>query len=70
MLNFEEDFTPATPTPTPTPPRAFVAVEAALADEPPAPERKRVRVEDKRIINATADVNQLAPTTGCRRKST
>ncbi len=46
---------------------------------------RRVRVEDKRIINARADVNQLvpsstsgpgrntspvAPTTGCRRKST
>jgi ribonucleoside-diphosphate reductase beta chain len=58
MLNFEEDLSPA--------PQPFRASAPALAT--PAPEEindqakaRRVRVEDKRIINGSADVNQLVP---------
>ncbi len=86
MLNFEEDHTPD-----------LFAQTARFSDAPPAPSAqevhssaltginnlRRVRVEDKRVINGGADVNQLvpfkykwaweksspaAPTTGCRRK--
>jgi ribonucleoside-diphosphate reductase beta chain len=58
MLNFEEDISPT--------PQAFRA--SAPAPAMPAPEEindnakaRRVRVEDKRIINGSADVNQLVP---------
>ncbi len=58
MLNFEEDLSPA--------PQPFRA--SAPAPATPAPEEindqakaRRVRVEDKRIINGSADVNQLVP---------
>ena len=62
MLNFEEDFTPAT-KPADVP--AFLRKEAApvgadvAAD--PAPQTQRVRAADKRIINGATDVNQLVP---------
>ena len=60
MLTFEDDFTPSATPPMPDLPMS--AAPMNTAPEPDAaPERKRVRVEDKRVINATADVNQLVP---------
>jgi ribonucleoside-diphosphate reductase beta chain len=70
MLSFEDDFTAATPHPAlrsapgsalgarmPEPVPAFQPAPAPTAPAATA----RVRVEDKRIINGTADVNQLVP---------
>ena len=56
MLQFEDDFIPAKP--------AYHPPVRDLAREPQAKapvEEQRVRVEDKRIINCRADVNQLVP---------
>ncbi|MBU2641837.1 MAG: ribonucleotide-diphosphate reductase subunit beta, partial [Gammaproteobacteria bacterium] len=62
MLNFEDDFTPATqPVNVPSFLRNdAVSVAADVADEP-APQTQRVRASDKRIINGSTDVNQLVP---------
>jgi ribonucleoside-diphosphate reductase beta chain len=97
MLNFDDEvavspipglgmqaargFMPASPAPAARQVRApEQAAPAASAEE-----LRRIRVEDKRIINGRTDVNQLvpfkykwawgsicphAPTIGCRRKST
>lgn len=63
----------------------MIAERQVLDEEIPAEDHRRVSVEDKRIINCKADVNQLVPfkykwawentylpvpITGCRRKST
>jgi len=76
MLKFEE--LAVQPT------QGFVPSSAGTEEPPPAAFR-RVTVEDKKVINSKADVNQLvpfkykwawekylaaAPTTGCRRRST
>ena len=71
MLNFEDDITPSLQPFHPgmgIPPshnEALLreAAEANLALHPTSDEAKkqRVRVEDKRIINGSADVNQLVP---------
>ncbi|MEW5892576.1 MAG: ribonucleotide-diphosphate reductase subunit beta [Pseudomonadota bacterium] len=77
MLNFEEDLsTPSTSAPTlqpqlrslgmdsPAPGTGDIPAAAAnlmRAQEEQAEKYRRVRVEDKRIINAKADVNQLVP---------
>src|SRR6478609_3381907 len=77
MLSFDDDFTAAAPKPIPPAPetiRAHVAggiLSRPLSDEAvhdPDAERqamqngfRRVRVEDKRVINGQADVNQLVP---------
>ena len=67
MLNFEENLSPAIQpalhTPTPTEAMLSAAATAQLDLHPTAEEAKtrRVRVEDKRIINGSADVNQLVP---------
>ena len=78
MLNFEDDFAPATQAYHPgsldnNQELMRQATEARLTlhpDAPSAPEaetktenakHQRVRVEDKRIINGSADVNQLVP---------
>ena len=63
MLNFEDDFTPATqPVNVPSFLRKESApVEADVAEAPVAPESQRVRASDKRIINGATDVNQLVP---------
>jgi ribonucleoside-diphosphate reductase beta chain len=63
MLNFEEDFTPAT-QPVDVP--AFLRKESAapvadLDDAPAAPQTRRVQAADKRVINGATDVNQLVP---------
>jgi ribonucleoside-diphosphate reductase beta chain len=64
MLNFEDtNETPQLATHNDFPaarPRAAMSVEESSPVEVP-PQRKRVRAEDKRVINATADVNQLVP---------
>ncbi len=64
MLNFEEDFTPATQPVVDVP--AFLRKESAapvgadvVAD--PAPQARRVQASDKRVINGATDVNQLVP---------
>ncbi len=58
MLSFEDDVTPA-PNP------AYRPVPRPSAPGPENPEAdlksRRVRVEDKRVINGQADVNQLVP---------
>ncbi|TCV89069.1 ribonucleoside-diphosphate reductase beta chain [Sulfurirhabdus autotrophica] len=61
MLSFEDEITPA-PKPAYNPamaakPMAGSTVSASDSDT----KSSRVRVEDKRIINGTADVNQLVP---------
>ncbi len=61
MLSFEDEITPA-PKPAYNPamaakPAAASSVSASDSDT----KSSRVRVEDKRIINGTADVNQLVP---------
>jgi ribonucleoside-diphosphate reductase beta chain len=76
MLQFEDTFTPPTglgalrlrpiePTAMPStlPVMARGLVDPPALDDPAAdaPSRRRVRVEDKRVINGTADVNQLVP---------
>jgi ribonucleoside-diphosphate reductase beta chain len=61
MLSFEDDLSPA--------PRSYAAASLPLgtpAAREPEPEitdqkHRRVRVEDKRVINGGADVNQLVP---------
>ncbi len=66
MLNFDEypeghkDFTPSHPPAMPRVPMSAAPVESAPEPDT-SPQRKRVRAEDKRVINATADVNQLVP---------
>ena len=68
MLSFEDD----TPVPTPglqllhsTPSGRTTPAEAPKPAEPAppksAPTNTRVRAEDKRVINAKTDVNQLVP---------
>jgi len=64
MLNFEEDFTPATQPVVDVP--AFLRKESAApvgADvaADPAPQARRVQAADKRVINGATDVNQLVP---------
>ncbi len=74
MLNFEEDLAPVSPAFHPgnrnnSQDLLRQAVEAQLTLHPSAPQAPtaedakhlRVRVEDKRIINGSADVNQLVP---------
>src|SRR6476659_1704729 len=77
MLSFDDDFTaPHVPHKAPPKPgtvaghRAAIATPRALAKpavDPDAERRalrdgfRRVRVEDKRVINGQADVNQLVP---------
>jgi ribonucleoside-diphosphate reductase beta chain len=70
MLNWEDSSTTIVQAPTPAPvqPATVSAEKAApssgLLGTAPAAEPKterRVRVEDKRIINAQTDVNQLVP---------
>jgi len=58
MLNFEEDLSPV-----PQPFRANAPAPTAPAEGEVNGDAKsrRVRVEDKRIINGSADVNQLVP---------
>ena len=65
MLNFEDDMTPAT---APAGVRmASMGIDASLADTKEqtytiaSTSTGRIRVEDKRIINSNADVNQLVP---------
>ena len=66
MLTFEDypeghkDFTPSATPPMPGLPMSAAPMESA-PELDPSPQRKRVRAEDKRVINATADVNQLVP---------
>jgi ribonucleoside-diphosphate reductase beta chain len=62
MLNFEEDFTPATQAAAvPSFLRKDPApVEAPAASEP-TPQARRVQAADKRVINGATDVNQLVP---------
>lgn len=48
MLSFEDTFTSPAPQP-------------AMPGVKPAATTRRVRAEDKRVINGTADVNQLVP---------
>jgi ribonucleoside-diphosphate reductase beta chain len=63
MLNFEDDFTPATqPIDVPSFLRKESAapVGADVAAEP-APQTRRVQASDKRVINGATDVNQLVP---------
>ena len=70
MLNFEEDIAPRASA-MPTPGIGMQSVGAAVLSKAaqilasPAstdgPERRRIRVEDKRIINSPTDVNQLVP---------
>ncbi|MDP2705913.1 MAG: ribonucleotide-diphosphate reductase subunit beta, partial [Burkholderiales bacterium] len=55
MLDFESDVT-VTPSPG-----VALASASPVAPEPASTLSQRVRVEDKRIINARADVNQLVP---------
>jgi len=70
MLNFDEDLSPATKTfrtsnllDNQDKELMRQAAEADLSLHPTSDEAKkqRVRVEDKRIINGSADVNQLVP---------
>ena len=69
MLNFEEDFTPATqPVDVPSFLRKESAapVGADVVDAPAAPRsvessQRRVQAADKRVINGATDVNQLVP---------
>lgn len=71
MLSFEDDTPVASPAlglqmvrPTPKPAGFIVEPMAPIVEssEELAPERlTRVRAEDKRIINAKTDVNQLVP---------
>ncbi|OZA10841.1 MAG: ribonucleotide-diphosphate reductase subunit beta, partial [Hydrogenophilales bacterium 17-62-8] len=62
MLNFEDDFTPATqPVNVPSFLRNDAAPLAADVAEEAAPTTQRVRASDKRIINGATDVNQLVP---------
>ncbi len=68
MLNFEDNLSPAlqpvfnhTPTPTEDMLREAAVAKLALHPTPDEAKTRRVRVEDKRIINGSADVNQLVP---------
>jgi ribonucleoside-diphosphate reductase beta chain len=64
MLNFEDDIATAARAPLGLQPavavRPAAAVRAEMPQEPEA-DFRRVRVEDKRVINGQADVNQLVP---------
>src|SRR6185295_2808505 len=95
MLSFDEEaglttsisLTPPIPGLAIQPSTGFVPTSAAQKEElaPAGNAFRRVTVDDKRVINSKADLNQLvpfkykwawrstsppAPTTGCRRKST
>ncbi|HEX8979878.1 MAG TPA: ribonucleotide-diphosphate reductase subunit beta [Parasulfuritortus sp.] len=67
MLNFEEDAAPAPQPRTQEFDPAYLsfgvsaAQPAAPASQPTEEKFRRVRAEDKRIINASTDVNQLVP---------
>jgi ribonucleoside-diphosphate reductase beta chain len=62
MLNFEEDFTPATQAAAvPSFLRKDPAPVQAPAASEPAPQTRRVQAADKRVINGATDVNQLVP---------
>ena len=58
MLNFEEDISPV---PQPFRANAPAPTIPAPAEVDDNAKSRRVRVEDKRIINGSADVNQLVP---------
>lgn len=61
MLNWEDtSTTPAAPAAPSQPPITGLAA-GAVAAAPAGEEQRRIRVEDKRIINAATDVNQLVP---------
>ena len=76
MLSFDDDFTaPVTPKAHAKPTAMLAAVAPATTPRAPAKPTadrdathraeeanfRRVRVEDKRVINGQADVNQLVP---------
>jgi ribonucleoside-diphosphate reductase beta chain len=61
MLNFEEDFTPATQAARCRASCAHPAPVEAPAASDPAPQTRRVQAADKRVINGATDVNQLVP---------
>jgi Ribonucleotide reductase, beta subunit len=71
MLNFEDDdIVTASPALAPLNPAPLAGYHAQLQERPQSiptsdelakPTYRRVRVEDKRVINGSADVNQLVP---------
>jgi len=61
MLSFEDDFTPAAKPAFNPAMTAMPAGRSAASEDHLEAKTSRVRVEDKRIINGTADVNQLVP---------
>jgi ribonucleoside-diphosphate reductase beta chain len=66
MLQFEDDLTPSAPMLSLQPVVGGGARPVSPAPAVPAPTTgaeafRRIRVEDKRVINGTADVNQLVP---------
>src|SRR2546430_2887538 len=71
MLSFDDDLTTATPAPQ-TPETVRAQVTGGILSQEPVHDLEverqamqngfhRVRIEDKRVINAQADVNQLVP---------
>src|SRR5256884_9053806 len=71
MLSFDDDLTTVTPAPQ-TPETVRAQVTGGILSQEPVHDLEverqamqngfhRVRIEDKRVINAQADVNQLAP---------
>jgi ribonucleoside-diphosphate reductase beta chain len=60
MLTFEDEIVPARPM-VAAPEAVHSVPESPARQEDAAPSHRRVRVEDKRVINSTADVNQLVP---------